>query len=105
MGKAAQQKQETTAKGRMFMVLVSDKRLENALKNERPGKPKQILKACQLRRKGMGQRAIAREIGEAYSTICGWLQRMAYSGPSLKRRFDKKPPAKSGSWAGTQGAP
>ena len=81
-------RQETIPKGRAFMRKVSRKRIAEALKKERPGKPQIILNVCLLRKDGMGMRPIAREMGQKYSTVRGWLLRMMNA--DLRRIVDKK---------------
>ena len=53
-----------------------------------PGKAKDILVACCKRKEGKGIRSIARGLTRPYSTVRGWLVRMAWRG--LGGRFDKK---------------
>ena len=63
-------------------------RLRKAIKQERPGKLRIILRAYAPRKKGMGIRPIMRELKQADSTVRGWLLRMM--GTDLDRRVDKK---------------
>ena len=70
------------------MPYVDPKRLRRAHKSERPGKAQIILRACELRKKGMGIRPIMRNLQQAYSTVRGRLLRMMGTGPD--RRHDKQ---------------
>ena len=58
------------------------------IKKTPPGKARDILVACCRRKDGKGIRSIARELMRPYSTVRGWLVRMAWRG--LGGRFDKK---------------
>ena len=56
--KRRETREEAVPKYGDFMPRVSLKRLRSAIKQERPGKPQIILRACELRKKGMGMRPI-----------------------------------------------
>ena len=58
------------------------------IKRSSPGKARDILVACRKRKGGNGIWSIARELMRPYSTIRGWLVRMAQRG--LGGRFDRK---------------
>ena len=58
------------------------------IKRSSPGKARDILVACCKRKEGNGIWSIARELMRPYSTIRGWLVRMARRG--LGGRFDRK---------------
>ena len=58
------------------------------IKRSSPGKARDILVACCKRKGGNGIWSIARELMRPYSTIRGWLVRMARRG--LGGRFDRK---------------
>ena len=81
-------RQEAIPRGRAFMGMVSRKRIAEALKKERPGKPQIIRNVCLLRKDGMGIRPAARKVGQKYSTVRGWLLRMMNA--DLRRIVDKK---------------
>ena len=70
------------------MPYVGLKRLLKAIRQELPGKSQIILRACEMRKKGMGIRPIMRKLQQAYSTVRDWLLRMM--GTDLDRRHDKQ---------------
>ena len=86
--KRREPREEAIPKYGDFMPRVGLKRLRRAYKSERPGKPQIILRACELRKKGMGIRPIMRKLQQAYSTVRDWLLRMMDA--DLDRRHDKQ---------------
>ena len=75
-------------KGDRFLPGTSRRALCRMIKRPSPGKAKDILVACCKRKEGNGIWSIARELVRPYSTIRGWLVRMARRG--LGGRFDRK---------------
>ena len=76
-------------KGGRFLPGTSRRALCRMIKKSSPGKARDILVAC-CKRKGGGNGIwfIARELMRPYSTIRGWLVRMARRG--LGGRFDRR---------------
>ena len=75
-------------KGGRFLPGTRRMALCRMIKKPSPGKARGILVACCKRKGGNGIWSIARELMRPYSTIRGWLVRMARRG--LGGRFDRK---------------
>ena len=75
-------------KGGRFLPGTSRRVLCRMIKRSSPGKARDILVACCKCKEGNGIWSIARELMRPYSTIRGWLVRMARRG--LGGRFDRK---------------
>ena len=68
------------------------KNILNQIKNMPAGKPKEILRACFMRKKGMSLREIAEQLEVPFSTIRGWLVRVMKRG--MNGIYDKKSPGR-----------
>ena len=67
--KRRETREEAIPKYGDFTSRVGLKRLRRVIKRERPGKAQIILRACELRKKGMGIRPIMRKLKQAYATV------------------------------------
>ena len=89
--KSAQKRIECDKKlpsGDMFMPDMTKEAIYEKIKKMLCGKPRYILSACYMRKRGASLREIARQLMKPFSTIRGWLARMAERG--IEGMWDKK---------------
>ena len=77
--------------GKLFMLKMG-KKILNQIKNMPAGKPKEMLRACFMRKKDMSLREIAEQLEVPFSTIRGWLVRVMKRG--MNGIYDKKSPGR-----------
>ena len=74
--------------GDMFMPDMTKEAIYEKIKKMLCGKPRYILSACYIRKRGASLREIARQLMKPFSTVRGWLARMAERG--IEGMWDKK---------------
>ena len=74
--------------GDMFMLDMTEEYILEKIKKVLCGKPRDILIACYLRKRGASLREIAHQLMEPFSTVRGWLVRMTERG--IEGIWDKK---------------